>query len=252
MRVLILGGTAQARALADALHEQGRHQVISSLGGRTRWPVLPVGEVRVGGFGGVGGLVEYLRAEAIDVVVDATHPFAERISAHAVEAADGAGVRLVVLRRRPWVAEAGDRWVVVPDVGGAAREVARLPEDCVVFLALGRQEVGAFGGDDRHSYVIRSVEAPDGALPVRHRVVLGRGPFTVDGELALFREWGVGVVVCRNSGGGEGRAKLVAARELGVGVVMVAAPVPGGGVRSVGSVGEVVALLGGGGGCGGG
>jgi precorrin-6A/cobalt-precorrin-6A reductase len=243
VRVLILGGTGQARALADALHEQGRHEVISSLGGRTSRPVLPVGEVRVGGFGGAGGLIEYLRAESIDVLVDATHPFATRISANAADAAASAGVRLIVLRRRPWVAGAGDRWVVVPEVAVAVREVAGLPEGAVVFLALGRREVGVFAGDDRHSFVIRSVDPPGGDLPVRHRVVLGRGPFTVDGERALLRECGAEVLVCRNSGGAEGAAKLAAARELGIVVVMVAAPVVGVGVSSVESVGEVVGLL---------
>jgi precorrin-6A/cobalt-precorrin-6A reductase len=206
---------------------------------------LPAGEVRVGGFGGVEGLVEYLLAESVDVLIDATHPFAARISANAVDAAARAGVRLVVLRRRGWVPGVGDRWVVVGDVGGAARQVAGLPDGCVVFLALGRQEIGVFAGDDRHSFVIRSVEAPGGDLPLRHRIVLGRGPFTVDGELGLLREFGVGVVVCRNSG--EGEAKLVAARELGIPVIMVAAPVPVAGVTSVETVAEVVELLGRGG-----
>jgi precorrin-6A/cobalt-precorrin-6A reductase len=244
VRVLILGGTAQARALADALHDQGCHQVVSSLGGRTSRPVLPGGDVRIGGFGGVDGLVGYLRAESVDVLVDATHPFAERISANAVQAAAGAGVRLLALRRRAWAAEAGDRWVVVPSVAAAAREAAGLAAGAVVFLALGRQELAAFAGDSRHFYVIRSVETPGGVLPPRHRVVLERGPFTVDGERALLRDFGVAAVVCRNSGGSEGRAKLVAAREAGVPVIMVAAPVPMAGVTSVETVAEIVDLLG--------
>ena len=243
MRVLILGGTAQARALAEAVHGQGRHEVISSLVGRTSRPVLPAGAVRIGGFGGVEGLARYLGDESIDVLVDATHPFAGRISANAVDAAARAGVRLVVLRRRAWSAGPGDRWIAVPDMAGAAREVGGLPEGGVVFLAVGRQEIGVFAGDDRHAYLIRSVDPPDGPLPLRHSVVLGRGPYTVDSEVALLRERSVTVVVSRNSGGDDGAAKLVAARRVGVPVIMIEPPVPPVGVRSVETVAEILALL---------
>jgi precorrin-6A/cobalt-precorrin-6A reductase len=240
VRVLILGGTAQARALADAVHAQGRHQVISSLVGRTSQPVLPGGAVRIGGFGGVAGLTRYLVTESIDVLVDATHPFAGRISANAVEAAAGAGVRLLVLRRRAWSPAAGDRWISVPDVAGAARAVRGLPGG-VVFLALGRQEIDVFGGDERHAYLVRSVDAPDGQLPSRCSVVLGRGPYTVDGELALLRDYSVSALVSRNSGG-DG-AKLVAARALGVPVIMIERPALADGVTTGETVAEILALL---------
>ena len=241
MRVLILGGTAQARALADAVHAQGRHQVISSLVGRTSQPVLPGGTVRIGGFGGVDGLMRYLVTESIDVLVDATHPFAGRISANAVEAAAGAGVRLLVLRRRAWSPVAGDRWISVPDVAGAAREVGLLPVDGVVFLALGRQQIDVFAEDERRAYLVRSVDAPDGPLPLRCSVVLGRGSYTVDSELALLRKYSVSALVSRNSGG-DG-AKLVAARELGVPVIMIERPASADGVRAVETVAEILELL---------
>jgi precorrin-6A/cobalt-precorrin-6A reductase len=243
VRVLILGGTAQARALAETLHGRGRHLVISSLAGRTSQPVLPEGEVRVGGFGGVDGLVRYLRAAAIDVVVDATHPFAETMSAHATRAAEVTGVRLVALRRPRWSARPGDRWIPVPDLPSAAREVVGLPQRGSVFLTIGRQDLAVFAGDDRHAYLIRSVDPPEGPLPSRHTVVLGRGPYTVDGEGELMREHSVTALVTRNSGGESSAAKLLAARRRGIPVIMVEPPAPPAAVTSVETVAEIVSLL---------
>jgi len=124
VRVLVLGGTAQARALAGRLHDRAGCQVVSSLAGRISRPALPEGEVRIGGFGGTDGLAEYLRAEAIDVLIDATHPFAQVMSEQAALAAEAAGVRLIALRRPGWVAEPGDRWIHVPDIAEAARHAA--------------------------------------------------------------------------------------------------------------------------------
>ena len=243
MRVLILGGTAQARELAEALRHRGRDRVISSLAGRTSQPALPDGEVRVGAFGGVDGLVRYLRAESIDVLVDATHPFADTMSAHAALAAEAAGVPLVALRRPGWSAQPGDRWVRVSELAGAVRAVAGLPEPGTVFLTIGRQEVHVFAGDDRHAFLIRSVDPPGGPLPPRHTVVLGRGPFTVDSEIALLREYSVTALVSRNSGGTAGAAKLVAARQCGVPVIMIDPPVAPAGITSAATVTQILELL---------
>src|SRR5258706_13384375 len=144
MRILILGGTGEARALAEALSQRAGVSVVSSLAGRVSNPSLPAGEVRIGGFGGVDGLGAYLRAERIDVVVDATHPFAATITRHAVSAARTAGRRLVILRRPAWTPEPD--WVRVPDIAAAAVHVAGLPPGCV-FLTTGRRDLAAFAAD---------------------------------------------------------------------------------------------------------
>ena len=243
MRVLILGGTAEARALADILHRQDRYQVISSLACRVSRPSLPSGEVRVGGFGGVDGLVRYLRAEAVDVVVDATHPFADTISANAVRAAESAGVRLLALRRPEWSAEPADRWTRVPDAAGAVREIDLLPDEGHVFLTTGRMNLAAYARDDRHAYLIRLVDPPAGPLPARHVVVLDRGPYTVDGELDMMRQHDVTALVTRNSGGTATAAKLVAARRQGIPVIMIDPPAPPATAISAGTVTEIIALL---------
>jgi precorrin-6A/cobalt-precorrin-6A reductase len=253
VRVLILGGTAEARALADTLHgtdtlhSGDSYQVISSLAGRTSRPALPAGAVRVGGFGGIDGLTRYLRAEAIDVLVDATHPFAATMSAHAARAAASTGVRLLALRRPGWSAQPGDRWIPVPDITGAARESAALPDEGCVFVTTGRRGLDAYAADGRHTYLIRSVDPPAGPLPPRHVVVLDRGPYTVDGETRLMREHGVTALVTKNSGGEWAAAKLVVARRREIPVVMIDAPPPPlpAEITSVGTVAEIVSLLGG-------
>jgi precorrin-6A/cobalt-precorrin-6A reductase len=166
---------AEGRALAAELLDRGC-EVVSSLAGRITRPVLPEGRVRVGGFGAVEGLVEYLRGEAPNVVVDATHPFAQTMSAHAVEAAAAAGVRLIALRRPGWSPEAGDRWIGVPDLATAAEQAARIPGDGCVFVTTGRLGVEAYAHDERHRYLIRMVDPPTETLPPRHTLVLDRGP----------------------------------------------------------------------------
>lgn len=245
MKVLILGGTAQSRELAGELHgREGGWVVVSSLAGRVSSPTLPEGDVRVGGFGGVEGLAEYLRAEAVDVVIDATHPFAQAISAHAVEAVGVAGVRLIALRRPCWIEQPGDLWIHVPDIEGAAREAAEVREGGCVFVTTGGRGLAAYAGDARHAYLIRTVEPPTEVLPPRHTVVLDRGPYTVEGETALMDEHGVCALVTKNSGGELTVAKLTAARERGIPVIMVDPPAPAAGVESVETVAEVVSLLG--------
>jgi precorrin-6A/cobalt-precorrin-6A reductase len=242
VRVLILGGTSEGRALATALHDGGRWVVVSSLAGRIAQPRLPPGEVRIGGFGGVDGLAGYLRTEQVDVLVDATHPFAATMSAHAAQAAELTGVPLVLLRRAPWRSQPGDRWTHVPDVTAAARTVAELASGCV-FVTTGRRDLAAFAPDDGHDYLIRTVDEPDDPLPSRSIVIRDRGPYTVDGELALMRAHRVRVLVAKNSGGDQTSAKLAASRALGIDVVMIDPPAAPADPISVSTVAEALTLL---------
>lgn len=238
MRVLVLGGTAEARALAVALDARRGHEVVSSLAGRVREPVLPPGAARVGGFGGADGLRAYLTAERIGAVVDATHPFAAAMTVNAVHATAAAGVPLTVLRRPGWTAGPGDEWHRVPSLDAAAAVLPELGER--VFLSTGRGDLAAFVASDRW-FLLRSVDPPRPPLPRRCRVVLDRGPFTVDGERALLDAHRIDVVVTRDSGGPA--PKLVAARERGRPVVMVERPPLPPGVTAVATVDEVLAAI---------
>ncbi len=236
MRILVLGGTSEARALAAELVATGV-DVLSSLAGRVREPRLPDGPVRVGGFGGAAGLAGFLRAEGITAVVDATHPFAGAITAHAVQAAAQTGVPLLVLRRPEW--EPAPDWQPVPDIRAAAAAVRGWPGESV-FLTTGRRDLDVFAADDRHLFLVRAVDPPDGLVPPRMTLVLDRGPYTVDGESALMRAHGVGMLVTKNSGGPMTEAKLQAARDLGVQVLMVQRPPLPPGCVAVTSVAEAV------------
>jgi precorrin-6A/cobalt-precorrin-6A reductase len=220
VRILILGGTGEARELAAALTAAGA-DLISSLAGRVSRPRLPDGPVRVGGFGGADGLAAFLRAEGVTHVVDATHPFAETITANAAQAAEIAGLPRLVLRRPPW--DPGTSAEAVPDIRAAAAAVRAWPGQGV-FLTTGRRDLGAFAADDRHRFLVRTVDPPDGPVPPRMTLLLDRGPYTVEGESALIREHRIGLLVTKNSGGPMTAAKLTAARELGVPVVMVERP----------------------------
>jgi precorrin-6A/cobalt-precorrin-6A reductase len=194
-------------------------RVVSSLAGRVTDPRLPSGEVRVGGFGGIDGLVEWLRANDITAVVDATHPFADTMTAHAVAATARVGVPLLVLRRPGWTPEPGDDWRWVDSVDEVA---ANLPGERV-FLTTGRQDIGVFARCSQF-FLARSVDPPEPPLPQRIHVVLDRGPFTVDGEVELMRTHAVDVLVTKDSGSEQTAAKLVAARRLGIPVVIVRRP----------------------------
>jgi precorrin-6A/cobalt-precorrin-6A reductase len=216
--ILLLGGTAEARALAAVLVESGV-RVVSSLAGRVRDPALPVGEVRIGGFGGADGLAEWLRAHEVGVLVDATHPFAARMTAHAAAASAATGVQLVVLRRPGWSPE--PRWVWAESLPAAAALLPSLGER--PFLTTGRTGLAAFAGLDLE-FLVRCVDPPTGPLPRRVRVLLDRGPYTVEGERAVLREHRIDVLVTKDSGGTMTRAKLVAAREEGVPVLVVRRP----------------------------
>jgi len=226
MRVLILGGTGEARQLAAELVGHPRFSVVSSLAGRVRAPVLPPGEVRVGGFGGVAGLAGYLRGErvdaVVDAVVDASHPFAATISASAAAATGQLGVPLLVLRRPGWSPGPHDDWHWVPTLAGAAEALPGLGRR--VFLTSGRGGLAAFAGLDEHWFLVRSVDPPLLPTPKRMHTLLARGPFTLAGERTLLREHRIDVLVTKDSGGEMTRAKLLAAAELGIPVVIQSRP----------------------------
>lgn len=221
-RILILGGTSEGRLLAETLGSAG-YRVISSLAGRVGSPRLPVGEVRSGGFGGIDGMAEYLASQQISAVVDATHPFAAGITANAVAACERTGTPLLVLHRPAWEPVAGDRWTAVPDLAAAAAAVARRDPEDAVLLTVGRQGVAAFA-DAPQRFWLRAVEPPDGPLPARVEVLLDRGPFRPAGERELLRRLHIDVLVTKNSGGDMTAAKLTAARELQLPVIMVERP----------------------------
>ena len=217
MRVLILGGTMEASAIARALAADARFAPILSLAGRTRAPVPPPIPWRAGGFGGAAGLAAYLRNERIAALVDATHPFAARIKA---SAARMTVPRLCVLRP-PWLPQPGDAWTDVPDMEAAAASLGTAPRR--VFLTVGRGELGVFGPP--HHYLVRSVDPPADA-PAGAVVVTARGPFTQADDRALMQAHGIDTLVSKNSGGSAVAGKLGAARGLGVRVIMVARPAP--------------------------
>ena len=214
----------EARRLAERLAGRGDLAVTLSLAGRTAAPAAHAVPVRIGGFGGARGLAGYLAQERIDALIDATHPYAAVISASAAEAAMSTGVRLLALRRPPWVAIAGDRWTEVAGMQGAASALGGASRR--VFLALGRKELAPFAAAPRHHYLVRSVDPIDPPLAVPHAVyVTGRGPFDEAGDRALLEEHRIEVVVAKNSGGTATYGKIAAARALGLPVIMPRRPV---------------------------
>jgi precorrin-6A/cobalt-precorrin-6A reductase len=237
-RVLVLGGTGEARRLATALVGRGV-EVVSSLAGRVADPLLPPGEVRIGGFGGVEGLAAWLGVHPVAAVVDATHPFAVTMTAAAAGACARTGHPLLRLQRPGWTAGPGDDWRWVDSLEAAAEAVTGFAH---VFVTTGRTGLGAFAGL-AEEVLVRSVDPPEPPLPAQTTVVLGRGPFSVDDELALLRAHGVDVVVTKDSGGHMTEAKLTAARELGLPVVLVRRPPLPPGVVAVATVDEARAWV---------
>ncbi|UFW44416.1 cobalt-precorrin-6A reductase [Bradyrhizobium sp. WSM471] len=220
-RALILGGTADASLLAAEIARAGIDAVYS-YGGRTRVPANQPLPTRIGGFGGVSGLVDYIRSEHITHVIDATHPFAAEMSRNAVAACAEIGTPLIALERAPWMKAPGDNWIEIPDVDAA---VAALPEAAAnVFLAIGRQHIAPFATRTQHAYTLRFVDPPDAPLPFAADVIVSRGPFTLEGELEMMRKRSITRIVARNSGGDGARAKIDAARRLGLPVIMIARP----------------------------
>ncbi|KRP89009.1 cobalt-precorrin-6X reductase [Bradyrhizobium yuanmingense] len=221
MRALILGGTADASLLAAEIARAGIDSVYS-YGGRTRAPADQPLPTRIGGFGGVSGLADYIRREGITHVIDATHPFAAEMSRNAVEACAETGTPLIALERAPWTKAPGDAWIETRDVNAA---VAALPDaPANVFLAIGRQHIAPFATKPQHAYTLRFVDPPEAALPFAADVIVSRGPFTLEGELEMLRVRGIACIVARNSGGDGARAKIDAARMLGLPVIMISRP----------------------------
>jgi precorrin-6A/cobalt-precorrin-6A reductase len=223
LRVLILGGTADANRLAAALADAPHIYAVLSYAGRTRNPLPPAIAWRVGGFGGVAGLVDYLRAENIDRVVDATHPFAAQMSANAIEACETAGVPLLALERASWQCLPGDRWIEVDDVTTAAEALGA--ETRRVFLGIGRQHLQVFAACPQHVYLVRLVDPPCEPLSLPSaEVIVARGPFDRANDRTMLENFRADIVVARNAGGSAASAKIEAARDLALPVVMIRRP----------------------------
>ena len=222
-RILILGGTGEAMKLAAALAARPDLPALLSFAGRTKTPLLPSIPSRIGGFGGVDGLAAYLTAMKTPLVIDATHPFAAQMSQNAAQACARLGVPRLTFTRRPWTPEPGDRWIEVPDIESAVDALGEAPAH--VFLTVGRLSLGAFKRAPQHSYVARSIDQPDAReLPPRCRVLLARPPFALAEERALMEAEAFNFLCTKNSGGAATESKLLAARALGLPVIMVNRP----------------------------
>ena len=227
--------------MAQVLSTAGLEAVFS-YAGRTKAPMLQPLPTRIGGFGGVEGLITYLREQRISHIIDATHPFAAGMSRNAFEASQTTGLPLVRLERPAWVAEEGDKWQSFPSVGAIP---AALPDAATrVFLAIGKQHIGLFAAKSQHHYLLRLVDAPDAPLPLPNaKVVVARGPFDAAQDRAMMEAHDISHVVAKNGGGVGARAKLDAARDLGLQVLMAERPtIPGTNVAR--DIGDVMRWLG--------
>jgi precorrin-6A/cobalt-precorrin-6A reductase len=222
-RVLILGGTSEARRLATRLAGRPELAVTLSLAGRTAAPLQQPVPVRSGGFGGAAGLADYLQREQVDILIDATHPYAGTISANAWKAAQIAGVRFVALQRRPWIARSGDHWTDVENLSAAVQALGAQPRH--VFVPLGRNELAPLAQKPQHFYLIRSVDPVEPRLPLEYAIyVTARGPFAEADEIALMRAHQIEILIAKNSGGDATYGKIAAARALGLPVIMLRRP----------------------------
>jgi len=241
VRALLLGGSSEARALAQRIAAEPRLNALLSLAGRTQAPAAQFLPTRIGGFGGVEGLTRFLIDERIDKVIDATHPFAAQISENAQRACAAAQVPLAVFSRAPWRRVAGDRWTEAGDNAAAAQALGAAP--LRVFLTIGRLGLGAFRAAPQHDYVLRTIDPPAPEdMPPRCEILYARGPFAEADEIALMRARGFDRLVTKNSGGAATYAKIAAARTLGLEVVMIAPP-PRGDAPTLDSVDAAMAFL---------
>jgi precorrin-6A/cobalt-precorrin-6A reductase len=225
MRLLILGGTIEASTFGRRIAGRRDLDPVLSFAGRTRSPMPPPIPFRVGGFGGVAGLKAYLMEHGTDAVIDATHPFAAEMSRNTAVACRDLRVPLAVLTRPAWHKQEGDRWISVADMTAAVRALGERPR--TVFLTVGGLQLAAFACAPHHRYIVRTIDPPDAinALPA-HRLILARGPFSLEQEVALMRAENVDVLVTKNSGGAATEAKIEAARALGIEVIIVERPAP--------------------------
>lgn len=217
-RILILGGTAEARKLAERLADNKNFSTLTSLAGRTSAPKEVAGELLTGGFGGVEGLRDFVTAKNIALIVDATHPFAARITANAAEASAQTGVMAFRLERPPWTQTDGDRWTCVPDIEAAVSEI---PAGVRVLVTVGRQEIAPFFARDDIHVVARMIETPEIDAPANAEILLARPPFSQEQECALMTEKCIDLLVTKNSGGDATYSKIAAARALEIPVIMV-------------------------------
>ena len=220
-KILILGGTGDAVKLAAKLATVPEIEVISSLAGRTRKPAALVGQVRIGGFGGATGLANYLQENSIDILIDATHPCAGQITCNGAIASQLANIPHLMLVRPEWEKVNGDNWIEVESVEAAAQAIPELVKR--VFITSGRQQLEPFLQRSHIWYLMRSIDSPDIELP-NSKVLLDRGPFNLEQERKLLQDYQIEAIVSKNSGGSATYAKIVAARELGIPVVMVQRP----------------------------
>ncbi|MGM3304419.1 cobalt-precorrin-6A reductase [Anabaena sp. WFMT] len=223
LRVLILGGTGDAAELAAKVANISGVDAIASLAGRTREPSTPVGNFRVGGFGGVTGLVEYLQHQQIDVLIDATHPFANHISWNAAAAAEKAGIPRLLLNRPPWEKQEGDIWIEAENNTKAAAALKNAAQR--VFLTIGRQEISAFSHLQEMWFLMRMIDPPNSDAVIPPGLVLfDRGPFSLEDEREILTNYHIDTIVSKNSGGNATYPKIIAAREMGIKVVIVKRP----------------------------
>ncbi len=223
MRVLVLGGTGDANQLVALLARDATCEVMLSLAGRTSQPRLPQGSHRIGGFGGVEGLVSYLECNRIDLVADVTHPFAAIMSEHAVAACAKAHVDLVRFERPEFVRAEGDRWQSFATIEALAASLAGAPRQ--IFLSHGREGMALFALHPQHHYLVRCIEVPPDIDKLNHaRLILARGPFALADEITLLREAAIDTLVSKNSGGAATVAKIEAARHLELDVLLLARP----------------------------
>jgi precorrin-6A/cobalt-precorrin-6A reductase len=222
-RLVIVGGTGDALQLAKCAIDLPGLEVTTTLAGRTREPNSIAGSVRIGGFGGEAGLIDYLRTEKIDLVVDATHPFAAQISWHVANAATEVGMPRLMLVRPAWTRSPEDRWIEVESIEAA---VAAIPASAErIFVTIGRQQLAPFASLTDRWCLMRSIDPPDSSMPLPPgRLLLDRGPFSLAAERELLKEYRIDAIVSKNSGGDATYAKIIAARELGLPVVMVRRP----------------------------
>lgn len=231
IKILILGGTSDAKELANQVANMpkiaDKIEVFSSLAGRTRAPFSPIGNVRIGGFGGVDGLVNYLEEMQINILVDATHPFASQISENAATAAKIVNIPHLMLVRPAWIKLPDDQWLEVENNIAAAKVLASEKNDIHrVFLTIGRQEISTFAHLQNIWFLMRMIDLPDvnSVIPLG-KILCDRGPFSLEDEKQILTEYKIDTIVSKNSGGNATYAKIIAARELGLKVIMVQRPI---------------------------